>query len=67
MKNQQTLHHRKGDCKYHVVSISQKQKKKIFGYYKYILVIYFMNWPRKGREEDTSASLLPQTMRILMR
>jgi len=31
MKNYQSLHHTKWDCKYHVAFIPKKRKKKIFG------------------------------------
>jgi putative transposase len=31
MKNCQSLHHTKWDCKYHVALISERRKEKIFG------------------------------------
>lgn len=46
MKEYQSLSHTKWDCKYHVVFIPKKCKKRILGRYGGTLARCFMSWRR---------------------
>jgi putative transposase len=64
MKEYQSLSHTKWDCKYHVVYIQKKRKKRLFGHLRRELGAIFHELARQKECEIVEGHLMPDHVHI---